>query len=255
MILHGKHEGDVTMICTQQMENVLHKACSGFLVQLEQQTKGEPIEFEDLNLLPLLAEFSNIFDEPRNLPLTCRHDHCIMILPGKSSANAQPYQYPYLQKDEIERIIKEMLETGVIRPNCNLYSSPVLLVRKKDGTRRICVDYRALNGITIKDKYLIPIVDELLDEREHKSLQSWTFDSGIIKYERTKKTYRKPPFEHTTTTTNFCFLQQKVEYLGHIISEEGVTVDPFKIEAMQNWPTPRNIKIATRLSGFNRLLS
>ena len=132
MTLHGKRGGDITTICTQQMENVLHKACSGFLVQLEQQTKGELTEFEDPNLLPLLAEFSNIFDEPRNLPLTCRHDHCIMILPGKSSANAQPYQYPHLQKDEIERIIKEMLEIGVIRPSCNLYSSPVLLVRKKE---------------------------------------------------------------------------------------------------------------------------
>ena len=109
--LHGKRGGDITTICTQQMENVLHKACSGFLVQLEQQTKGELTEFEDPNLLPLLAEFSNIFDEPRNLPLTCRHDHCIMILPGKSSANTQPYQYPHLQKDEIEWIVKEMLET------------------------------------------------------------------------------------------------------------------------------------------------
>ena len=58
--LHGKRGGDITTICTQQMENVLHKACSGFLVQLEQQTKGEPTEFEDPNLLPLLAEFSDM---------------------------------------------------------------------------------------------------------------------------------------------------------------------------------------------------
>ena len=125
-----------------------------------------------------------------------------------------------------------MLETGVIRPSCNLDSSPVLLVRKKDRTWRICVDYRALNGITIKNKYLIPIADELLDEREHKSSQSWTFDLGIIKYECMKKSYRKSPFEHTTATTNFYFLQQKVKYLGHIISEEGVVVDPFKIGAI-----------------------
>ena len=96
VILNGKRGGDVTTICTQQMKKVLHKACSGFLVQLEQQTKGESIEFEDPNLLPLLAEFSDIFDEPRNLPLTRRHDHCIMIHPGKSPANAQPYQYLHL---------------------------------------------------------------------------------------------------------------------------------------------------------------
>ena len=172
MILNGKRGGDVTTICTQQMEKVLHKACSRFFIQLEQQTKGEPIQFKDPNLLPLLAEFSDIFDEPYNLPLTRRHDHYITILSSKPPANTRPYQYLHLQKNEIERIVKEMLETRVIRPCYSLYSSPVLLVRKKDGTWRIYVDYRALNGITIKDKYLIPIADELLDEREHKSSQS-----------------------------------------------------------------------------------
>ena len=96
MILNGKREGDITTICTQQMKKVLHKACSGLLVQLELQTKGEPIEFEDPNLLPLLAEFSDIFDEPHNLSLTRRHDHYITILSGKPPANTQPYQYLYL---------------------------------------------------------------------------------------------------------------------------------------------------------------
>ena len=91
VILHGKCGSDVMMICTQQMEKVLHKACSGFLVQLEQQTKGEPIEFEDPNLRPLLAEFSDIFDEPHNLPLTRRYDHYITILPGKPPANTRLY--------------------------------------------------------------------------------------------------------------------------------------------------------------------
>ena len=66
------------------------------MVQFEQQTKGEPIEFEDPNLLPLLTEFLDIFDEPHNLPLTHRHDHCITILLGKSPTNTQPYQYPHL---------------------------------------------------------------------------------------------------------------------------------------------------------------
>lgn len=67
--------------------------------------------------------------------------------------NVRPYRYPTLQKDAIEMIIKEMLEGGVIRPSQSPFSSPIVLVKKKDGTWRLCVDYRELNKHTIKDNF------------------------------------------------------------------------------------------------------
>ena len=68
------------------------------------------------------------------------------------------------QKNTIEKMVKEMLEVGIIRSSQSSYASPVVLVKKANGMWRLCVDYRSLNQKNIKDKYLIPLIDELLDE-------------------------------------------------------------------------------------------
>lgn len=78
--------------------------------------------------------------------------------------NVRPYCYPYSQKAEIEKQITELLKSGLIRVNHNPFSLPVLLVKKKDGCWRMCIDYRALNCITICNRFPMPTIDELLDD-------------------------------------------------------------------------------------------
>ncbi|XP_068662866.1 uncharacterized protein [Aristolochia californica] len=98
-------------------------------------------------------------------PLPIRHcDHRIRLKLGTKPVVVRLYRYPHLQNHEIERQCQTMLAQGIIQPSRSPFLSPVLLVKKQDKSWRFCVDYRELNAHTIKDKFPIPMVDELLDE-------------------------------------------------------------------------------------------
>ena len=112
----------------------------------------------------ILGEFEDVFQEPFKLPPLREIDHHIPLKEGTQPINVRPYRYAYFQKAEIEKQVQAMLDVGIIRPSTSPYSSPVLLVKKKDDTWRFCTDYRALNAATIKDRFPIPTVDDMLDE-------------------------------------------------------------------------------------------
>lgn len=111
-----------------------------------------------------LLKFQTLFQKPKELPSSRPHDHHINLLPNTNPVNVKPYRYPHNQKATITQLISDMLEDSIIKPSHSPFSSHVLLVKKKDGTWRFCVDYRALNAVTVKDSFPIPTVDELLDE-------------------------------------------------------------------------------------------
>jgi hypothetical protein len=112
----------------------------------------------------VLQRYQALFEEPQTLPPHRKFDHHIPLLPGAKPVNVKPYRYAPHQKSEIEKQVADMLKRGVIQESTSPFASPVLLVRKEDGTLHFCIDYRALTGITLKNKYPMPVVDELLDE-------------------------------------------------------------------------------------------
>ncbi|GJY25612.1 reverse transcriptase [Tanacetum coccineum] len=101
---------------------------------------------------------------PKDLPPQRSHDHQIPLRPNTPSINVRPYRHPPNQKDVIEGMVKELMDSGVIRESQSPFLSPIVMVKKKDGTWRMCIDYRQLNKHTVKDKFPIPLIEELIDE-------------------------------------------------------------------------------------------
>eukprot|EP00253_Pinus_taeda_P005254 PITA_05254 len=183
-----------------------------------------------------------------------------------------------MENDEIKRQIQELLQKGHIRPSSSPYGSPIVLVQKKDGIWRLCIDYRAINKIIIWNRYPIPWIDDLLDQpKGAKYFCKTDLKSGYhqvpIECSDVWKTAFKSkeglferlamPFGLKNSPTTFMRLMNNIlrsftnafvvvylddilifsqsweEHLHHI--QQGVHVDPSKIQVIQDWPTPTTL--------------
>jgi hypothetical protein len=113
----------------------------------------------------LLAEFADVFpvDLPAGLPPPRDVDHRIDLIPGSAPPFRPTYKMSPLELDELNKQLTELISKEFIQPSKSPFGAPVLFVKKKDGSTRMCIDYRALNKITIKNKYPLPRVEELFD--------------------------------------------------------------------------------------------
>jgi hypothetical protein len=266
----------------------------------------------------ILHEYSDVFSEPKSLPPSRTYDHAIALKPDAVPFNARPYRYSPEHKSEIEHQVRHMLEAGIITTSMSPFASPVLLLLKKDGSWRFCIDYRRLNELTVKNVFPMPVIDELLDElagakifskldlragyhqirmrpedeiktafKTHQGHYQFkvmpfglrnapatfqcvmnsvlapclhhfvlVFMDDILVYSPSLATH----LDHLREVLKLLreaqlfvkmskcsFACDSLEYLGHIISAEGVATDPLKTRAMVDWPIPATV---TELRGF-----
>jgi hypothetical protein len=144
--------GSPEIISSHRMENILKKGHSGVISQLHAiQATETPSVPQDLQ--SILSKHQVVFSIPQGLPPSRGvHDHSITLVPRSLPPNIHPYRHPFSEKNEIEKMVQELLNTGVIHPS------------SKEGSLRMCPDFRALNKLTTKDKFPIIVIDDLLDE-------------------------------------------------------------------------------------------
>lgn len=222
-----------------------------------------------------------------------------------------PRRVPFSKNQEVEEMLENMISEGVIEPSTSPWASPVVLVKKKDGSTRFCVDYRKLNDVTKKDSYPLPRIDDSLDAltgskwfstldlksgywqvglaTEDKEKTAFSTGTGLWQFtvmpfglcnapatferlmehvlrgllwkqcvvylddiivfsnsfeehiERLQLVFNRLRNANLKLNVKKCHIfQDKVKYLGHVVSTHGVGADPEKIEAVRQWPRPRD---------------
>ena len=261
----------------------------------------------------LLREYSDVFQLPAGMPpFRGEEGHRINIVPGSAPPFRPGFRMNATELAELNGQLQELLEKGWIRPSSSMYGAPVLFVRKPDGSLRMCIDYRALNQQTVRDRYPLPRIDELLDqlggaaiysrldlasgyyqmrmhpEDIHKTaftcrygLFEWTvmpmgltnapsafmrhmhrvfgrcLDRFLVVYLDDLLLFSRSVEEHVThlrevlsrlrehslyAKPSKCeFGKSEIAFLGHRVSQAGISMDPTKVQAVVDWPQPQDV--------------
>ncbi|XP_061999269.1 uncharacterized protein LOC133716595 [Rosa rugosa] len=290
-------------------KKLLNKGCQAYLAHIV-DTKREVLNIEDILVV---RKFPDVFpDELPGLPPVREIDFTIELLPGTTPIYQAPYRMAPAELKELKTQLQELLDKGFIRPSVSPWGAPVLFVKKKDDTLRLCIDYRKLNKVTVKNKYPLPRIDDLFDQlRGAKVFSKIDLRTGyhqlrIRESDVPKTAFRSRyghyefvvmPFGLTNAPAAFMDLMNRVfrpyldrfvivfiddilvysksdelhikhlklvlrtlrearlyaklskcefwlnsiGFLGHVVSAEGVSVDPQKVEAVLNWGRPTTV--------------
>uniref|UniRef100_A0A6N2LEE9 Reverse transcriptase domain-containing protein n=1 Tax=Salix viminalis TaxID=40686 RepID=A0A6N2LEE9_SALVM len=253
------------------------------LTQEEVRAASDVVAGPQLKDIAVVREFPDVFpEELPGLPPEREVEVSIDTFPGVPPISQQPYRMAPTELNELKTQLQELLDKGFIRPSNSPWGASVLLVRKKDGTHRLCIDYRQLNRITMKeqmkikgadvtktafrtryghyeflvlpfgltnapaffmdlmnrvfqpclDKFVVVFIDDIL-------VYSKSFEEHEGHLRQILQTLREHPLY--AKLSKYEFWLKRVTFLGHVISAEGVFVDPQKVEAVLKWERPTSV--------------
>ena len=304
-----RRELSSNMISAMAAQRMLRKGCQGYLAYVVETEKEGTLVDE----IQVVREFPDVFpDDIAGLPPDREVEFTIDFIPGTEPISIPPYRMAPAELRELKAQLEELLSKGFIRPSISPWGAPVLFMKKKDGSLRLCIDYRQLNRVTIRNQYPLPRIDDLFDQLQGSRVYSkidlrlgyhqlrvqesdvpktafrtryghYEFlvmpfgltnapaafmdlmnrvfqpylDRFIIVFIDDILVYSGSPEEHLEhlrivlqtlrerqlyAKLSKCQLWlDRVAFLGHVISVEGVSVDPQKIEAVVNWKPPKNV--------------
>ncbi|WMV09679.1 hypothetical protein MTR67_003064, partial [Solanum verrucosum] len=237
------------------------------------------VESPSIESIRVVSEFREVF--PNDLPGMPHDkdiDFCIDLEPGTHPISVPPYRMAPTKLRELKAQVQELLDKGFIRPSASPWGAPVLFVKKKDGSMRMCIDYRQLNRVTIRNKtedvpktafrtryghyeflvmsfgltnalatfmslmnrvfkpfldsFIIVFIDDILvySKSEEEHVDHLRIIMGVLGKQRLYAKFSKCEFRLTS-----------VAVLGHVVSKEGVMVDPQNIVAIKNWVRPSSM--------------
>nr|GEY33909.1 putative reverse transcriptase domain-containing protein [Tanacetum cinerariifolium] len=187
-----------------------------------------------LNDIRTVCDFPEVFpDNLTGLPSVREIEFCIDLIPGALLVVKSPYRLAPFKMQELSNQLKELQEKGFIRPSYSPWGAPVLFFNKKDGALKMCIDYRELNKLTIKNRYPLPRIDDLFDQLQGASEEEHEAHlKTILDFLNKEKLYVK--------FSKCEFWLKEVQFLGHVVNREGVHVDTSKVESVKNCKTPES---------------
>ena len=134
------------------------QGCLAYVIDIKKEKRKE-------ESIPIVSEYPEVFPEDLSgLPPDIVIEFRIDLIPGAAPVAKAPYRLAPFELKELVAQLKDLTDKGFIRPTTSPWGAPVLFVKKNDGSMRMCIDYRELNKLTIKNKYPFPRIDDLFDQ-------------------------------------------------------------------------------------------